>query len=175
MKGFLSFSGSDDTFFNVAMPWVKLMDENEIKVASIYSNPVDLYKGQYSTSAMHARDFYVGLITVKGKTLERALNEWKVALESDKPTILLLDDKVKLPEGVAFNSSKVIRFNKNNPQKAIQLIETQMAKCRPFTNEKGVPVINRVAGYFCCLSALTIIQQLTKLQKVQAQEAVLAA
>ena len=29
MKGFLSFSGSDDTFFNVAMPWVKLMDEKK--------------------------------------------------------------------------------------------------------------------------------------------------
>ena len=174
MKSFFSYSGSDDTFFNVITPWVQLMGENSIAVSSTFSNPVDLYKGQYSTSAMHARDFYVGLITVKGKTLERALNEWKVALESDKPTILLLDDKVKLPEGAVLNSSKVIRFNKNNPQKAIQLIETQMAKCPPFTNEKGVPVINRVACYFCCLSALTIIQQLTRLQKVQAEEAVLA-
>jgi hypothetical protein len=180
MKGFISFSGSEDVFDDAIGYWIDLMYQNKIWTSSTFSNPADHLNGDFSTSAMVGKDFYIGLITVRGKTLARAINEWNVALLSDKPTILLLDDKVKLPEGVVFNSDKVIKFNRQNPQKARQIIEVQMANCQPFTNENGIPVISRIASYFCCLSALTILNQLTKVTettkvaKVKTQEAVLA-
>lgn len=171
MKAFASFSGSEDVFYDVIGYWIDSMHENKIRASTTFSNSMDHPDGQFSTSAMVGKDFYIGLITIKGKTLARALNEWTVALSSEKPTILLLDDKVKLPDGVVLSSPKVIRFNRHNPQKAIQIIESQMANCQPFTNEKGIPVINRIACYFCCLSALTVLKQLTK---IQVQEAALA-
>lgn len=162
MKSFISFSGSEDVFDDVVGNWIDLMYKNNIMTSTTFSNPADHLNGDFSTSAMIGKDFYIGLITVKGKTLARAINEWQVALSSDKPTILLLDDKVKLPEGISFNSPKVIRFNRQNPEKAIQIVKTQMANCQPFTNEQGIPVISRIACYFCCLSALTVLQELKK-------------
>jgi hypothetical protein len=41
-----------------------------------------------------------------------------------------------------------------------------MANCQYFTNEKGIPVTSRIASYFCCLSALTVLKQLTKMTQV---------
>ena len=94
MKGFISFSGSEDVFDDAIGYWIDSMYKNNIMTSTTFSNPMDHLNGDFSTSAMIGKDFYIGLITVKGKTLDRALNEWNVAISSDKPTILLLDDKV---------------------------------------------------------------------------------
>ena len=180
MKAFISFSGSKDVFFDIVGYWIDLMYDNDIRVSTTFNNSADHADGQFSTSSMIGKDFYVGLITVKGETFARALNEWDIAMTSNVPTILLLDDKVKLPEGLVLDSNRVIRFNRNNPQKAIQTIESQMAQCQPFTNEAGIPVISRIACYFCCFGALAIIKEFSKtkkihVQKVKPQEAILAA
>jgi hypothetical protein len=61
-------------------------------------------------------DIFIGIITNKGNSINYVVEEWQTARRNKIPYVLVVENgvKVKDPESLSF-----IRFNRSNPQEAI--------------------------------------------------------
>ena len=61
-------------------------------------------------------DFFIGIITNKGDSINYVVEEWKTAQRNNITSVLVVENGVKIedPESLSF-----IRFNRSNPQEAI--------------------------------------------------------
>jgi hypothetical protein len=77
-------------------------------------------------------NLFVGLISGQSQQAQRVSDEYYIAINHGVPSILLVEDTVQI--NPQFNGN-VIRYNRQNPNTAIQAINQQIAAATPNSNE----------------------------------------
>lgn len=122
MKAFVSYSVSDNNEFVLTLLSSKLREKNFIVNTSqnFYNSILD-----YNTmNEINETHLFIGLITGFGNERNRVFQEWQYAVSRNIPNLLLIEDTVPVQD--TFNGNYV-RFNRMNPQNAINQINNRMA------------------------------------------------
>jgi len=153
MKAFVSYSVSGNNEFVLTLLSAKLRANNFIITTSqnFYSDTID----HNTKSEISSSHLFVGIITGNGEEKKRVLDEWKYAIKRNIPNLLLIENTVLLNDKFRGN---YIKFDRNNPQKAIREINAKMANQKSLA-EKGSD--NLVAWLLGGAALLAIISLLT--------------
>lgn len=113
MRVFVSYSFIDKELYLLTLLVSKLREKGHI---------VQLSDTNYlSENYINNSEFFVGLITNNSHSINNVFNEYLIAERQNKQRILLIEDGIHVDQ----NKVKFIRFNRKNPQAAInQLIKT---------------------------------------------------
>lgn len=118
MRVFVSYSFIDKELYLLTLLVSKLREKGNI---------VQLSDTNYSSdNYINTSDFFVGIITNNSHSINNVFNEYLIAEKFNKQRVLLIEEGVQVNR----NDIKFIRFNRNNPQLAIQqlLKEEQSTK-----------------------------------------------
>lgn len=108
MRVFVSYSFIDKELYLLTLLVSKLREKGHI---------VQLSDNNYlSENYINNSELFVGLITNHSHSINNVFNEWQIAEKLGKQRILLIEEGVQ----VSRNDIEFIRFNRNNPQLAIQ-------------------------------------------------------
>lgn len=108
MRVFVSYSFIDKELYLLTLLVSKLREKGHI---------VQLSDTSYlSENYINNSEFFVGLITNHSHSINDVFNEWQIAEKFGKQRILLIEEGVQ----VGRKDIEFIRFNRNNPQLAIQ-------------------------------------------------------
>lgn len=118
MRVFVSYSFIDKELYLLTLLVSKLREKGNI---------VQLSDTNYlSDNYINTSDFFVGIITNNSHSINNVFNEYLIAEKYNKQRVLLIEEGVQVNR----NDLKFIRFNRKNPQLAIQqlLKEDQSTK-----------------------------------------------
>lgn len=128
MRIFISYSFLDKELYLITLLVSKLREKGNI---------VQLSEGQNTYSNyINNCDFFVGIITNNSHSINNVFNEYLIAESEGKQRILLIEEGVQ----VSRNDIDFIRFNRNNPQLAIQ----QLFKDNEQKPEKKSSVVEEI-------------------------------
>ena len=120
MKVFVSYSINDSEQYVLTLLAQRLKDQGAYLDSSYneYDNILD-----YNTfSKINKSHLFIGIITKKGSEKQRVFKEWKFAKSKNIPSILLVDETIRLNKTID-NDRNVVKFNRHNPQQAIQIVK----------------------------------------------------
>ncbi len=146
MRVFVSYSFIDKELYLLTLLVTKLREKG---------NTVQLSDNNYlSENYINNSELFVGLITNHSDSINNVFNEWQIAEKLGKQRILLIEEGVN----VYRNDIEFIRFNRNNPQLAIQQLfkenETKTSN-KPTVLEEIVTAGAVIAGIAALLSLLS--------------------
>lgn len=107
-KAFVSYSVEDSNLHLITLLLEHLRKNNyEVSVSTLWSD---------SDMRIANADIFIGIITNKGDSINYVVEEWQTARRNKIPYVLVVENGVKIedPESLSF-----IRFNRSNPQEAI--------------------------------------------------------
>ena len=151
-KVFISYSIEDRNLHLITLLLEHLRKNN-------YDVIVSDYGLDYSMRMLNA-SLFIGIITNKSNSIDYVVKEWQTAKKNNIQNILIVE------EGVSINDSNIsyIRFNRSNPQKAINDLFNYNNKSSEVSHGKrgngndlanailGVAVIAGVAALISLLS-----------------------
>ena len=115
--------------------------------------------GMDSTMRIGNTDIFIGIITNKSNSNDYVVKEWQVARENNIQNILIVEDGVTINDP---NNISYIRFNRSNPQDAIDKLFQRNKTITPQKNKKnnddvanvllGVAVVAGLAALISLLS-----------------------
>ncbi len=116
MRVFVSYSFIDKELYLLTLLVSKLRDKGNI----VQLSDSDVLSENYISNS----DMFVGIITNNSHSINNVFREWQIAEKYMKQRILLIE------EGVQVNRKDIefIRFNRNNPQLAIQQLFKENTK-----------------------------------------------
>lgn len=122
MKAFISYSLNDQDMYVLTL----LSGQLKEKGFSI-SQSTDFHSLMSSKTILNINksDLFIGLVTVNSDEEQRVINECKRAVESNKPTIMLVEDGVLVSDSYKY---PYISFNRENPNNAIDELQGKIAK-----------------------------------------------
>lgn len=129
MKAFLSYSLTDDDQFVIPLLAKKLNEKGFFVSTGSYktTREIDLY----TQNEINTSNLFIGIITTTNTDTsnQRVFNEWQYSSGRKTPSLLLVEDTYNLhPELV--ESPAVVRFNRNNPSIAIELIKYKIEQSK---------------------------------------------
>lgn len=141
-KAFISYSTEDAIVSKLS----QLLQQQGFSVQSSY-NPRSSILDFTAYTAMQKSDVFIGVITTEGQW-ERVWHEFQVAKSLNIPALLLAEDVFQniTPE------KNVVRFNKRNPNAAIQQVEAIM---KPSQDDSSNPLV-WIAGGIALLGLLKL-------------------
>ncbi|HLO73217.1 MAG TPA: hypothetical protein VK164_04710 [Flavobacterium sp.] len=128
MRIFISYSFLDKELYLITLLVSKLREKGNIVQLSEVQNTYSNY--------INNCDFFVGIITNNSHSINNVFNEYLIAESEGKQRILLIEEGVQ----VIRNDIEFIRFNRNNPQIAIQ----QLFKDKEQKPEKKSNVVEEI-------------------------------
>ena len=123
MKVFVSYSFQDSELYVITLLFEQLRKNGFNVDSSDFSN-----YGLYNNYKISESDFFIGIITNNSETINEVIQQWQVAANLNKQTILLIEDNVHIQD---VNAIKFIRFNRYNPQTAISQLFSIPARSLP--------------------------------------------
>jgi len=118
MKAFISYSLNDSDQFVLTILSRRLKEEG-FTIWSNYSN-LDNASPQISKS-----NLFIGIITKSGNSNKRVFNEWKEAINMRIPSLLLVEDNVRIKSELLKNNN-VLQFNRIDPSEAINNVRDRI-------------------------------------------------
>lgn len=151
MKAFVSYSVSDNNEFILTLLSSKLRDKNFIVNTSqnFYSNILDFN----TMNEINETHLFIGIITGFGNERNRVLEEWRYAVSRNIPNLLLIEDTVPVQQTFSGN---FIRFNRNNPQAAINEINKRMTPQTTSTTKSADDIVPWILGGAALLAILAL-------------------
>lgn len=153
MKAFVSYSLNSTEKYILSLLSMNLK-ENGINTVSSYSSKIGpIYS---SDNQIRACQFFIGIISFKGLNKKKVLEEWKAARNSKIPGLLLIEDRVKITSGSA-NSPTVVRFNRNKPEEAIEIVNANIKQASKKIGTKKVVKNDNTASWVLGGTALLLL------------------
>lgn len=152
-KAFVSYSVEDSNLHLITLLLEHLRKNNyEVSVSTLWSD---------SDMRIANADIFIGIITNKGDSINYVVEEWQTARRNKIPYVLVVENGVKIedPESLSF-----IRFNRSNPQEAIDRLFNIRQKSANVSSTKknygnstsdviiGVAIIAGIAALISLLS-----------------------
>jgi hypothetical protein len=131
MKAFISYSIVDDEQYLITLLSNKLRGDGYTLVTStnLYGNTLDFT----TTQQISTSQLFIGIVSYNGQQRNRVLKEWQNAVNNRIPSVLLIEQNLRIEAGT--DPSTYIRFNRNNPQPAIDEIQKRMSSKKPIEDE----------------------------------------
>lgn len=154
MKAFISYSVSDNNEYIISSLSYNLRQQNFVVNTSqnFYSNLLD-YGTMNEISESH---LFVGVITYGGNEINRVQTEWQYAVSKKIPNLLLIEDNVQVNQNFTGN---FVRFNRNNPQPAIQEINRRMSAPQTGVQSKSNEIVPWILGGAALLAILSLFSK----------------
>lgn len=151
MKAFVSYSVSDNNEFILTLLSSKLREKLFVVNTSqnFYSNILD-YNTMNDINESH---LFIGIITGYGNERNRVLEEWRHATSRNIPNLLLIEDTVPVLQTFTGN---YIRFNRVNPQNAINEINRRMMPTTTATRSSD-DIVPWILGGAALLAILALL------------------
>ena len=132
MKAFLSYSLNDADQFVIPLISRRLQEQRFFVTTGSYKFQENL---DYQTkNGINTSNLFIGLITNTGFNNQRVYNEWLHAINNRIPSILLVEDNYDLNRGLE-RQPNLIRFNRYNPEIAIEEINERIKKSQNHNND----------------------------------------
>ena len=157
MKAFLSYSLNDTDEYVITILAKKLQEQGFYVSAGQNLHFPDT--NPESLAEVRSADLFIGILTFNGQINQRVYEEWQYAKESDKSAILLVEWNVDLAEELDF-SQNVIRFNRQNPDKAIESIHQYISEARQNSDETDKQDV--LAWILAGMSLVKLVRLLSK-------------
>ncbi|MDX2304388.1 MAG: TIR domain-containing protein [Microscillaceae bacterium] len=119
MKAFVSYSLNDTDEYVITILAKKLQEQGFYVSAGHNLHFPDT--NPESLAQIRTSDLFIGILTYNGQINERVQHEWLYAQEAQKSAILMVEWNVALDEELN-NSQNIVRFNRQNPDRAIESI-----------------------------------------------------
>lgn len=154
MKAFISYSVSDNNEYIVTLLSSKLREKNFIVNTSqnFYSNILDFN----TMNEINEAHLFVGIITGFGNELDRVLDEWDYSESRNIPSLLLIEDTVPVEKSFTGNT---IRFNRQNPQTAIDEINKRMSFQLSSSTKRTDDIVPWILGGAALLAILALFSK----------------
>lgn len=152
MKAFISYSVTDNNELVLTLLSSKLRERHFAVTTSqnFYGNILD-FNTMSEVSSSH---LFIGLITGTGVERNRVLEEWRYAGQRNVPNVLLVEDTVPVDQNFVGN---YIRFNRRNPQMAIEEINRRMQPSRTTTTSNSDEVVPWLLGGAALIAILALL------------------
>ena len=120
MNAFISYSVSDQDLYLITLLSKKLREKNYSLStgANIFSHTLDFTTTQQILSSQ----LFIGIISINGMQRNRVFDEWRFSMNNRIPSVLLIEEGVQVTGG----ANTYVRFNRNNPHRAIEEIQRRM-------------------------------------------------
>lgn len=141
MRVYVSYSLIDKELYLLTLLVSKLREKG---------NVVQLSESNYlSENFINNSEMFVGIVTNNSDSINNVFNEWLIAEKYNRQRILLIE------EGVSVNRNDIeyIRFNRNNPQLAIQRLFKENEK-KPENKKNFVEEIVTAGAVIAGIAAL---------------------
>lgn len=151
MKAFVSYSVTDNNEFILTLLSSKLREKNFIVNTSqnFYSTLLDFN----TMNEINDSHLFVGVITGTGIERNRVLEEWRYATTKNIPNLLLIEDTVPVDQNFVGN---YVRFNRRNPQVAINEINRRMSNTQLQSTTKTDEVVPWLLGGAALIAILAL-------------------
>lgn len=152
MKAFISYSVTDNNELVLTLLSSKLRERHFAVTTSqnFYTNTLDLN----TMSEISSSTLFIGLITGTGVERNRVLEEWRYAGQRNVPNVLLVEDTVPVDQNFAGN---YIRFNRRNPQMAIEEINRRMQPAGANTISNSDEIVPWILGGAALIAILALL------------------
>jgi len=126
MRAFISYSLVDRELYIISLLSKKLRNDGYDLHSrlDLHKNTLDLNTEQKISSSQ----LFIGIISYNGQQRSRVLQEWQYATNNKIPAVLLIEENVPIVPNSDRNS--YIKFNRHNPQPAIEKIHQKMSSKR---------------------------------------------
>ncbi len=123
MRAFISYSLVDRELYIISLLSKKLRNDGYDLQSrlDLHSHTLDFNTRQKISSSQ----LFIGIISYNGLQRNRVLQEWQYATNNKIPAVLLIEENVQIAPGADRNS--YIRFNRHDPQPAIDKIQQRMS------------------------------------------------
>ena len=129
MKAFISYSLNDQEQYLATLLSYKLREQGFSLITSNGPyNSVDIT----TRSQIFTSQVFVGLVSHSGLQWQRVIEEYDMAVNNNTPAILLVEEGVYIAPDFEGN---YVRFNRRNPQPAIEEIRRRMYVQQPSNND----------------------------------------
>ncbi|HAB51851.1 MAG TPA: hypothetical protein DCE80_06730 [Ignavibacteriales bacterium] len=153
MRAFLSYSLNDSEQYVLTILARKLKEQG-FGVSSSYNVYSNL---DYETfTQINKSNLFIGIITKTGNANNRVFNEWKEAKKRRIPSLLLIEDNVKVYAKFAKHPN-VLSFNRHEPKRALERAKARIDKTKQSILVKKRDNDNAMAWVLGGLAALAII------------------
>ena len=151
MKAFVSYSISDNNDF-VLTRLASSLQERGFYVSASH-NFYGTLPDQLTIHEISNSNLFIGLITSGGNEANRVLQEWNQAVGQNVPNLLLIEDNVDVHQNFRGN---YIRFNRYNPEPAIQQINENMNQ-RPGSGQQTNEILPWILGGAALLAIISLM------------------
>ena len=132
MKSFLSYSLNDTDEYVITILAKKLQEQGFYVSAGQNLHFPDT--NPESLAEISSADLFIGILTFNGHINERVYHEWQYAKEAGKSAILMVEWNVDMADELTFGQN-IIRFNRQNPDRAIESIHHYISEARQNSDE----------------------------------------
>lgn len=134
MKAFLSYSIKDSDQIVITLLSRRLREKgfHVITSQNFFNKELDLA----TMNEIDRANIFMGIISNSSRHRDRVIQEWKHAKSTGVPTMLLVENGVKINPNFKGN---YVRFNRNNPSQAIEDITRKMEQ--PKEDSSALPWI----------------------------------
>lgn len=163
MKAFLSYSLNDEEAYIITLLAEKLQEQGFYATSGLFHQTISLdpeTKADIQTAAL-----FIGILTKQGDMNQRVYSEWKHAKQKNVPALLLIEHGVDIVP-LTDSTPRIIYFNRNQPDIAINTIKKQIKKAK---NVPQLTLDNTLTWLFGGLAILLVINLLTNQSTLQTQ------
>jgi len=140
MNAFLSYSFNDKDGQIIPKIIARLRQKNiVVHVPRSTTVFADDSLDVFNQSWIRSSQLFIGVITNKGHQHNKVISEWRYAIKCNIPTILLIEDKVSVPQAVA-KFPNTILFNRNKEEDVINLIEKKTDQARDTISARSLEI-----------------------------------
>jgi hypothetical protein len=154
MNAYISYSISENEQYILTLLAQKLQ-EKDISLTASYNHY--RYMDWQIHNAIMTSHFFIGLVAYSGRQADRVYRDLDLALQYNKPSILLIEDTLGIPSHLA-TFPNVVRFNRNRAWIAIDEVKSRMKTSQ--TPEITQPSNDAAAWVLGGIAALALISLL---------------
>ncbi len=154
MKAFISYSLNDSDKYILSI-LAKKLKEQGFTISSSYSqykNILDLT----TASQISSSNIFIGVISSKGSSNQRVLEEWRQAVKRKVPALLLLEDNIHVQEAILKHPNTIF-FNRENPSISVEKIRERISRSRGVQSYGKTRNNNSTAWILGGIAALTLV------------------
>ena len=154
MKAFISYSLNDSEQFVLTILSRRLKNDG-FTIWSTYQDFENILDFK-TFSQINKSNLFVGIITKSGAANKRVFKEWKEAVNMHIPSILLVEENVKIKAELLKNNN-VLQFNRKDPNKAINIVKSRIENSRVHQSKPKKKKDNTLAWILGGVAALIVL------------------
>lgn len=152
MRAFVSYSLNDSEQYVISLLSKKLYESGFFVTSGFDKRNKELTHHEIKSSHL-----FIGLLSQAGESNTTVFEEWRYAIKSRIPGILLVENTIILNKSLAIHPN-VVRFDRKRPLQAIELVKQKIEKSTT-SKEKLDNAVAWVLGGVATLALISMLSE----------------